>query len=199
MPLGAAASGARSGLFIDNWWMFALRGALAIIFGVLAMVHPLAALMAIVVLFGVWAFVDGITALGLAFSGPERTWQLVVIGLLGIGAGIVTFFWPGLTAVGLYAAVAGWSIAHGIVEIALAIKLRKVIAGEIWLILAGIVSIAFGVLLIALPMAGLLAVAWMIGLYAIIFGVVMCALSARLYRIKTPTTRPVSTVPPVPT
>ena len=104
------------------------------------------------------------------------------MGLVGIAVGALTFVWPGLTAVGLYAAVAGWSIVRGVLEIALAIELRKVIEGEFWLIFGGIASILFGVLMIALPLAGLLVLAWLIAVYALVFGVVMFALAARLHR-----------------
>jgi uncharacterized membrane protein HdeD (DUF308 family) len=186
------------GGLVDNWWMFAVRGVLALIFGVLALLHPLAALMAIVFVFGVWALVDGVSALTLAFAGP-RSWQLALVGVLGIATGAITFFWPGLTALGLYAAVAVWSIVRGVLEIALAVELRRIIRGELWLILGGLTSILFGALLIALPLAGVLALAWLVGVYAIAFGIIMCALALRLRRLKTPQTTPPITAPPVAT
>jgi uncharacterized membrane protein HdeD (DUF308 family) len=187
--------------WVDNWWIFAVRGALAIIFAILAMINPVAALLAIVLLFGAWALIDGITALALSLSSYRRSWQLVIVGLIGIAAGAVTFVWPSLTAVGLYAAVAGWSIIRGVLEIALAIELRKVIEGEFWLIFGGIVSILFGVLMIALPLAGLLVLAWLIAVYALVFGISMIALSARLHRLKTPTAMrpPLAAAPPAAT
>ncbi len=164
---------------VDNWWLFLLRGALAIIFGILTLVQPVAALTAFVLVFGVWAFIDGINALALAVTG-WRSWQLVLGGLVGIGLGLFTFFRPGITAVGLYAAVSAWAIARGILEIVVAIELRKRVEGELWLVAAGIASILFGVLMIVLPVAGLLALAWLIGVYALAFGVLMVALSLRL-------------------
>jgi uncharacterized membrane protein HdeD (DUF308 family) len=162
-----------------NWWLFALRGLLAVIFGVLTLVQPAAAFTAIVLVFGVWAFIDGINALALAITG-WRSWQLALAGLVGIALGLLTFFRPGFTAIGLYAAVAAWAVARGILEIAVGIELRKRVKGELWLVFAGIASLLFGVLMIALPMAGLLALAWLIGIYALMFGVLMFALSVRL-------------------
>jgi uncharacterized membrane protein HdeD (DUF308 family) len=164
-----------------SWGLLALRGALAILFGVLALVQPLTALAALVILFGVWAFVDGVSALALFFGG-WRAWQLVLVGLIGIGVALITFFRPGITAVGLYAAAATWAIVRGLLEIALAVKLRRRVEGEGWMIFGGIASIVFGVLMIILPLAGMLALAWLIGFYALVFGAAMIGLSMRLYR-----------------
>ncbi len=166
----------------SNWWLFMLRGVLALIFGVLTIIQPVAALAALVLVFGVWAFIDGINSLALALSG-WRSWQLVLGGLVGIAVGLFTFFRPGITAIGLFAAVAAWSIARGILEIVVAIELRKRMKGELWLVLGGIASILFGVLMIALPAAGVLALAWLIAVYALTFGVIMLALSFRLRRV----------------
>lgn len=176
---GGARMLAPIGALLSHWWLFLVRGLLAIVFGVLALVEPAAALAALVLVFGVWAFIDGIDALALALSG-WRSWQLVLAGLVGIAVGLFTFFRPGLTAVGLYAAVAAWAIARGILEIVVAVELRKRIRGEFWMIAAGLASIVFGVLMIVLPVAGLLALAWLIGVYALCFGVLMIALSVRL-------------------
>jgi uncharacterized membrane protein HdeD (DUF308 family) len=176
---GAATLLAPVGALASNWWLFTLRGVLAIIFGILTLVQPLAALTVFVLVFGVWAFIDGISALALAVTG-WRSWQLVLAGLVGIAVGLFTFFRPEITALGLYAAVAAWSIARGILEIVVAIELRKRIKGELWLVLGGLASITFGVLMVVLPVAGVLALAWLIGVYALVFGVMMVALSLRL-------------------
>lgn len=176
---GAAMALAPIGALAAHWWLFALRGVLAIVFGVLALVQPLAALAAFVLVFGVWAFIDGIDALALALSG-WRSWQLVLAGLVGVAAGLFTFFRPGITAFALYAAVAAWAIARGILEIVVAIELRKQIRGEFWLVAAGIASVLFGVLMIVLPVAGVLALAWLIGVYALSFGILMVGLAMRL-------------------
>jgi uncharacterized membrane protein HdeD (DUF308 family) len=175
------------------WWLLLLRGILAVAFGVLAFVQPVAALVALVALFGVWALIDGATAIALMLSG-WRSWQLALIGVAGIAAAVITLFRPGLTALGLYAAIAGWSIARGVLEIGLAIELRRQLKGEVWLIFGGLSSLLFGVLMIALPMAGVLALAWLIATYALIFGAIMIALSLRLRRVGRPTTIRVTTV-----
>jgi uncharacterized membrane protein HdeD (DUF308 family) len=170
--------------WVDNWWLYLVRGLIGILFGALAFARPMAALMAIVFVWGIWALVDGLSALALAFSGKRRSWKLALIGLVGVAAGVITFLWPGIAGVALYATVACWSIARGVLEIAVAIELRKVLTGEVWLVLAGISSIAFGVLLIIWPLTGIVAVAWLVGIYAITFGALMCALAVRLYQGK---------------
>ncbi len=172
-PVGALAT---------NWWLFALRGLLAILFGILALAQPHAALAVFVLVFGVWAFIDGISALALALTG-WRSWQLVLAGLVGIAVGLFTFFRPGITAMGLYAAIAAWSIARGILEIVVAVELRRRVQRELWLALGGVASILFGVLMILLPEAGVLALAWLIGAYALLFGILMFGLALRLRRI----------------
>src|SRR5262249_52372394 len=129
------------------------RGLLAIVFGVLALVQPVAALAALVLVFGVWALIDGVSALAIGI-GERRSWQMVIIGALGIAAGAFTFYRPDITALGLYAAFAGWSVARGVVEIGLAIELRREIEGEVWMVLGGLTSIGFGILMIVLPAAG---------------------------------------------
>ncbi|HEX9102265.1 MAG TPA: DUF308 domain-containing protein [Polyangia bacterium] len=166
-----------------NGWLLILRGVLAILFGALALAHPLAAIAALVLLFGVWALLDGISALALYFGG-WRSWQLALVGFIGIAAAAVTFWRPTITAVGLYAAIAGWAILRGVLEIGIAIKLRREIQGELWLVLAGLSSLVFGVLLIALPMAGMLALAWLIGVYALLFGGLLIALGVRVQRLE---------------
>jgi uncharacterized membrane protein HdeD (DUF308 family) len=185
------AVGATSAL-TSNWWLVLVRGLIAILFGIFALASPLAALVAFVLVFGVWAFIDGIDTLALAVSG-WRSWQLFIVGLVGIGIGLLTFFRPGYTAIGLYTAVAAWAIARGILEIAVAIELRKQIKGELWMVLAGVVSIVFGVLLVVLPAAGVLALAWLMGVYALVFGVLMFALSLRLRHVHKETARIVQT------
>jgi uncharacterized membrane protein HdeD (DUF308 family) len=168
-----------AGPLVRHWWLLLLRGLLAILFGVLALAQPYAALAAVVLVFGVWAFVDGVAAIALAIAG-QRSWHMLVVGLIGIAAGVLTFARPGITALALYAIVSAWAIARGTLEIALAIRLRREVSGEVWLVLGGIASIAFGVLLVALPAAGVLTVAWLIGLYALFIGVITVALSFRL-------------------
>ena len=169
-----------------NWWVFVLRGIIAILFGILAFVRPGITLEALVLLFAFWALFDGI----LAFIGAvgaaeahEPWWPLVLIGLLGIAAGVLTLRWPGITALALLFVIAYWSIFRGILEIAAAVRLRHLIPGEWWLVIGGLASIAFGVLLVIYPGAGLLTVVWLIGIYAVIFGIASLLLGFRLRRL----------------
>lgn len=171
----------------NRWWLF-VRGVAAIIFGVLAFVWPGITLLALVLLFGAYALVDGATALMLVLKGhrPEGAgvWMLVLVGVAGIAAGIVTFFWPGITAVALLIVVAAWAIAHGIFELLAAVRLRKEIEHEWLLGLAGVVSIIFGLALIVQPNVGLLALVWLVGVYAVVLGILYIVLSFRLERFE---------------
>jgi len=166
-----------------GWWLVLLRGIAAIVFGVLAFVWPGLTLLTLVLFYGAYALVDGIIALIAAFSGgakPVPTWWLIVVGLAGILAGIATFMWPGITALVLIVFIGAWSIVHGIFEIVGAIKLRKEIDNEWWLILAGAMSVLFGIVVLVLPGAGALALIWVIGAYSIVFGILLVGLSLRL-------------------
>src|SRR5215813_8157588 len=165
------------------WWLVLLRGIAGIVFGVLAFIWPGLTLITLVLLYGAYALVDGVLSLIAAFTGgakPVPTWWLVVVGLLGIAAGLVTFLYPGITALVLIFFIGGWAIAHGIFEIIGAIRLRKEIENEWWLILAGVLSVIFGLLVLVIPGAGALALIWVIGAYSIMFGIMFVALSLRL-------------------
>jgi len=171
------------GQIVRNWWVFLLRGIVAILFGVLAFLRPGITLEVLVLLFAFWALFDGVFSLigsvGAA-EAREPWWPLVLIGLLGIAAGILTLRYPGVTALALLFVIAFWSILRGIIEIVAAVRLRDLIKGEWWLILGGIASIAFGVLLVMYPESGLLAVVWLLGIYAVIFGITQIMLGFRL-------------------
>jgi uncharacterized membrane protein HdeD (DUF308 family) len=166
-----------------NWWVFVLRGVAAVLFGVLAFTRPGITLEVLVLLFAFWAIFDGVLALigsvGAA-EAREPWWPFVLIGLLGVAAGVVTLRWPGITALALLLVIAYWSIFRGIIEIVAAVRLRNMIQGEPWLILGGIASIVFGVLLVIYPGSGLLAVIWLVGIYALIFGISLVMLGLRL-------------------
>jgi len=165
------------------WWLVLLRGIAGIVFGVLAFMWPGLTLITLVLFYGAYALVDGVLALIAAFTGgtkPVPTWWLVVVGLLGIVAGLVTFLYPGITALVLIFFIGGWSIAHGVFEIVGAIKLRKEIDNEWWLILAGALSVIFGLIVLVAPGAGALALIWVIAAYSIVFGVLLVGLSLRL-------------------
>ena len=152
--------------------------------GLLAFIWPGITLFVLVIFWGAYMFVDGVFAIVAAVraAGQEaRWWLLLVEGILGVLVGIVTFIWPGLTALALLYLVAAWAIVTGILEIVGAIRLRREIEGEWALILAGVLSVIFGVLLAVIPApAGLLSLTWLIGVYAIAFGVIMLILAFRL-------------------
>jgi uncharacterized membrane protein HdeD (DUF308 family) len=163
-------------LLARNWWLFLLRGLAAIAFGVLSVIWPGISLVTLVLLFGAYALVDGVFALAAAIVGRGNgglRWWLVLVGLLGIGVGVATFLWPGLTALTLLYVIAGWIVATGLLQIIGAIELRKAIENEWWLILDGAVSVLFGILLFVMPGAGALALIWLIALFAIAFGILM--------------------------
>jgi uncharacterized membrane protein HdeD (DUF308 family) len=166
-----------------GWWLVLLRGIAAIVFGVLAFIWPGLTLLTLVLFYGAYALVDGVVALISAFTGgakPLPTWWLILIGLCGIAAGLVTFLWPGITALVLIVFIGAWAIAHGIFEIVGAIKLRKEIDNEWWLILAGALSVIFGLIVLIAPGAGALGLIWVIGAYSIVFGILLVGLSLRL-------------------
>jgi len=169
----------------DRWWLLLLRGIAAILFGILAFIWPGLTLVTLVLMFGAFALIDGAIVLGAAFSGaakPVPTWWLVLVGLLGIAAGIVTFLWPGMSAILLIVFIGAWAVAHGIFEIIGAIQLRKEIDNEWMLILGGIISVIFGIIVLIAPGAGALALVWWIAIYSIVFGVMFVAFSLRLRR-----------------
>lgn len=166
-----------------NWWLLLLRGIASIVFGVLAFVWPGLTLVTLVLFYGAFALVDGVIALVAAFSGgakPAPTWWLVVVGLLGIAAGIATFLMPGITALLLIIFMGAWALVHGIFEIVGAIQLRKEIDNEWMLILSGIVSVLFGLIVLIAPGAGALGLIWAIAAYSIVFGITFIALALRL-------------------
>jgi uncharacterized membrane protein HdeD (DUF308 family) len=169
------------------WWAVVLRGAVAALFGLLALTWPDVTLLALVVLFGAYALVDGVFALGTAAFGDRaaagrRGW-LIFEGIAGILAGIITFAWPGVTTVVLLWLIAFWALFTGIIEIAAAIRLRREIQGEWLLGLGGVLSVLFGILLIVWPATGALALVYLIGAYALVFGVALIALGLRLRRL----------------
>ncbi len=166
-----------------NWWVLALRGVLGILFGIGAFVWPGATLAALLLVFGAYVFVDGIFAViaGVGMRRQLSLWWLVVLeGLAGIILGVLTFRSPDTTALVLLSFIAAWSIVTGAFEIATAVRIRKLIENEWLMILSGVVSIIFGILLIAQPGAGALSIVWLIGAYALIFGILTLMLSFRL-------------------
>jgi uncharacterized membrane protein HdeD (DUF308 family) len=175
-------------LLARYWWVVALRGAAAVLFGLLALVWPTITLTALVLLFGAYALVDGVMALGVAIFGGRgaegrRPW-LALEGIVGVAAGLFTFLWPGITALVLLWWIAAWALVTGIIEIVAAVRLRREIEGEWLLGLSGVVSVLFGVLLAVRPGEGAIAVTWLIGICAIVFGVALLALAVELRRYR---------------
>jgi len=169
--------------FSRNWWALVLRGLAALIFGVVAILWPGITVAVLVILFGAYAFVDGVFAIAAGIRGSaeiKRWWLLLIEGLFSIAAGAIAFVWPGITALVLVVLVGVWAIATGIMEIVAAIQLRKYITGEWLLVVSGLLSTAFGVLLLFDPLAGAFAVAWIIGIYAMVFGILLISLGFRL-------------------
>src|SRR5208282_650806 len=172
---------------VKHWWVFVLRGVVAIVFGIAAFAWPGLTIATLIILFGAYAFVDGVFLIISAISGwnhIEDPWLILLEGLLGIGIGVVTFHAPTVTILGLLIYIAAWSLATGVLEIASAMRLRKELSGEFWLLLSGILSIAFAVVLMWYPAAGAVALVWIIGAYAIGFGIVLIALGLKLNRVK---------------
>jgi len=161
------------------WWMILLRGLAAIALGIFAFARPGLTLSALVLLYGFYCLADGIVAVAVGATGG-RLWQSLILGLVGIGAGLATLFYPGLTAMLLLYFMAAWAIVHGIFEILAAIEFRKVIQGEFMLVLAGLASIAFGVLILWHPGAGALSIIWLLGGYALIAGILLVIASFRV-------------------
>jgi uncharacterized membrane protein HdeD (DUF308 family) len=169
-----------------NWWLIVVRGACAIMFGLLAWSSPAITLATLVLVWGAFAMADGVIAVASALTGASDKpwWVLALDGVVAIGAALVAMFYPGVTALVLLYVIALRAIAGGVLQIVAAIQLRKEIEGELWLALAGTASLAFGLFVIARPGAGALAVLWTIGLYAVVFGIVLVGLGFRVRGFK---------------
>uniref|UniRef100_UPI001F2E20D3 HdeD family acid-resistance protein n=1 Tax=Bordetella pseudohinzii TaxID=1331258 RepID=UPI001F2E20D3 len=163
----------------------AWRGVVAVLFGLLALCLPGITLAALVLVWGAYALVDGVFALiaGWRIRDQDKPlWPLILVGITGLAAGIVTFLWPGVTALVLLYIIAFWAIVAGVFQIVAAIRFRKEIQNE-WLHgLSGLVSLLFGLMLLIQPGAGALALVWVIGIYAVFFGILLLALAWRLKR-----------------
>ncbi|MEO3784299.1 HdeD family acid-resistance protein [Actinocorallia sp. B10E7] len=170
-----------------NWWMLALRGGLAILFGVLAWAWPGITALALALLFGAYALVDGAVALFHALKGgvrgQSRAW-LALSGACGIVVGILALFWPAATVFALILLIGIWAIATGVTEIVAAIWMRRQIAGEGWHILSGGLSVLFGLALLAWPGTGGLALIWLIGVFSIAFGIALVVAAFRLRSLR---------------
>ena len=157
-----------------HWWVPVIRGIAAIVFGIIAFTHPVMAIATLVLFFGAWVLIDGIfrvvSAIGHRASDSDWGWHLV-IGIIGIIVGLLTFHAPQVTALALVIYIAAWALMIGASEIVMAVKLRHEIKGEWLLILMGLASIVFAVLLLWNPIAGAAAVIWLIAWYAVVLGI----------------------------
>jgi uncharacterized membrane protein HdeD (DUF308 family) len=166
-----------------HWWVPVIRGIAAIVFGVIAFTHPVMAIATLVLFFGAWVLIDGIFRIVAAIrhrgSDPDWAWQLV-IGIIGIIVGLLTFHAPRVTALALVIYIAAWALMIGASEIVMAVKLRHEIKGEWFLILMGLASIVFAVLLLWNPVAGAAAVIWLIAWYAVVLGILAIFFGFRL-------------------
>ncbi len=168
-----------------NWWALALRGLVAILFGLAAFAVPGATLILLIVLFGAYALVDGVLAIVAAVRAAEhheRWWPMVLEGVAGIVASVITFAWPAITAFVLLYLIAAWAIVTGVLKIGSAIHVRRHLRGEVVQALNGVISVLFGLFLFIVPRVGLLAVVWWIAGYAIFRGLMLAALAFRLRR-----------------
>jgi len=166
-----------------RWWMLLLRGLAIIVFGVLAFLWPGLTLITLAIMWGAYAFVDGILSLSLAVTvrdgGAAQRWWLAIVGVVGLLAGVAAFMSPIAVARVLLLFIAAWAIVVGLLQIWGAVRLRKEISNEWMLILSGLISVAFGALLIARPVVGALSLIWVIAAYAIVEGVLYVGLAFR--------------------
>ncbi|HEV8309801.1 MAG TPA: DUF308 domain-containing protein [Methylomirabilota bacterium] len=169
----------------DHWWTFLLRGLAGIVFGLMALFWPGLTAITLVLLFGAYTFIDGVVAVATALStwktNEDASWVLLH-GLLGLLVGVLTWWNPAVTGLGLLVYIVGWCLASGMIQLFAGIRGRKAGGGAWWLILAGALSVVFALLVMRDPLAGALAVVWMIGLYAIAFGISLVAFSLALKR-----------------
>lgn len=161
-----------------------VRGILALLFGIAALAWPVATLLAIIVVFAVYAIVDGIIAIVWSVSDRREgtfSWGSLLLGIVGIIAGVLALSWPGVTALAILYVIAAWAIIRGITEFAASIEHHRVLRGSSWLIaVSGVLSVIFGLLMFAWPAAGVMAMVWLIGIYAIIYAVLAFATAAAL-------------------
>ncbi len=162
-------------LLTRNWWLFAIRGVAAIIFGILAFAWPGETLAVLVLFFAAYLLVDGVALLVSLVRGDpaarRHAWAVGIMGVLGVVAGVVAFVYPDITALTLLYIAAFWSIVLGAFQIVAAIRVRRDIPGELWMIAGGVIAVLFGLYLVVLPGAGLLSLVWLVGIWAVLFGV----------------------------
>jgi len=167
----------------DSWWTFAVRGVIALLFGIGALSYPDLTVLVLVIFFGVFVFVDGVTALVMGFGEKKRP-TYVFLGLVSVAAGLFALVRPGATALALLWLIGIWALVRGIGEIVAAIQIRKEVEGEWAIALSGVVSVLFGIFVLARPGAGALAMVWIIAIYAFANGILKLMLGFKLRRVK---------------
>jgi uncharacterized membrane protein HdeD (DUF308 family) len=174
-------------VFTSRWWVVLLRGLVAITFGILAFAWPGVTLATLVLLFAFYALTDGIFSLFTAIGGQrnrEQRWLLSLEGVVGIWAGVVMLRAPAVTALFLVFFISIWAMVTGSLRIVAAIRLRKEITGELWLVLSGVFAILFALMLMARPLVGAVTLVWVIGGYALILGLFQVLLGFELRRLR---------------
>src|ERR1700687_3808592 len=168
---------------VQNWWLFTLRGVLGIVFGFIALIFPGLTMLSLVLLFSDYMLVDGVFGIisaGRAIRRQDGRWGLLIFeGLLNIAVGIIAFLWPGITVVAFVWLIAAWAIVSGGLMTAAGFRLN-IDHGRWWLILGGLLSIAYGTLLIVTPLIGAIVLTWWLGAYALVFGVALVIFSFKL-------------------
>lgn len=164
-----------------NWKAVLVRGILAVLFGLVFLFAPLESLGLLVLVLAAFAIVDGVMALvaGIRSSSASRG-QMILEGALGIGAGLIAFLWPGLALVTAVFLIAAWAVVTGVIQIVQAIKVREEIDNEWWLVLGGGASVLFGALIALQPIVGIATIGFLIGIYALIFGIAIVLLALKL-------------------
>ncbi|KGG93281.1 membrane protein [Comamonas thiooxydans] len=166
-----------------SWWVLLLRGAAAIIFGVLTWMQPAASAAALVLVFGAYVFVDGLLGIYTAIKSCQQSrhwWVVLLWGLTGVVVGVLTVINPAITALVLTIYIGVWALMTGVLQIVAALRLRKEIQGEWVLVLGGLLSVLFGIFVLMQPGAGMMAMLWVLATYAVIFGVLMVILAFKI-------------------
>jgi uncharacterized membrane protein HdeD (DUF308 family) len=174
-------------MFTRNWWVFLIRGIAAIAFGVAAFIWPEVTLTALVVLFGAYLLVDGVSmllsvALGYGFT-QRNTWAVILSGILSVVLGVAAFVWTDAFALSVVYLVGFWSIVTGILQVVAAYELRRELSNEFWLGLGGVISVVFGIMLVVFPAAGMLSLLWLVAVWAIVLGISSIGLGYRLHKL----------------